>query len=135
MEEALELFKLPRTVGDYEDKPVTIGVGKFGPYVRHNNSFVSIKAEEGDDPMTIELPRAIELIEAKRKADKERIIKTFDENPDVQILNGKYGPYISIGRKNFRIPKDKEPAELTLEECIEISKQPRKTAKRGKKKA
>lgn len=120
LEEALDLFKLPRNIGEFEDSMVTIGVGKYGPYVRHNNSFVSINADI-DDPLTIELPRAIELIAEKRKADAERVIMKFEANPDVQVLKGRYGPYISIGKKNFRIPKDKEPASLTLEECLEIA--------------
>ena len=89
---------------------------------------------EGDDPMTITLARSVELIEAKRIADKERIIKTFPENEEVQVLKGKYGPYISIGRKNFRIPKDVEPDSLTLEQCIEISKAPKPAARKGGRK-
>lgn len=133
LDEAMDLFKLPRDLGTYEDKPVTVGVGKYGPYVRFANSFVSVRAEDGDDPLTIELPRAIELIEAKREADKKKVIKTFPEDDTVQVLNGKYGPYINIGRKNFRIPKDKVPEDLTLEECIEISKAPKPSRRRAKK--
>lgn len=120
-DEAMALFKLPRSLGEYQDKEVTASIGRFGPFVRHNNKFVSIRAEDGDDPYSIQLDRAIELIEAKIKADKEKTIKIFEEDDTVQVLNGRYGPYIKIGRKNFKIPKDKEPAELTLEECREIA--------------
>ncbi len=133
LEEALDLFKLPRNIGVYDEQEVVIGVGKFGPYVRFGKSFVSIP-KGTDDPLTIELPRAIELIDAKREIDKNRIIKTFEENDEVQVLNGRYGPYISFGRKNFRIPKGQEPAELTLEQCLEIiEKAPKKPKGKRKK--
>ena len=132
LDQALDLFKLPRDIGEYEGEKVTIGVGRYGPYVRHNGKFVSINADE-DNPLTIELPKAIELIKAKQKADAERVIQTFAANTDVQVLKGRYGPYISIGKKNFRIPKDKEPAELTLEECLEIAENAPK-GKTGRKK-
>jgi len=132
-EEALDLFKLPRELGEYEGKVVTVAIGRYGPYVKHDGSFVSLKKDEGDDPMTVLLDRAIVLIEEKRKADKEKFIKVFDENPDVQVLKGRYGPYIKIGRNNYRIPKDKEPTELTLEECLKIAEEA--PAKKGRKKA
>jgi DNA topoisomerase I len=133
LEDALELFKLPRTVGEYEEKVVVVAIGRFGPYVRHDSKFVSLTKE--DDPMTVTLERAIELIEQKRKADAERHIKSFDENPDVQVLNGRYGPYIKVGKKNVKIPKDKDPKSLTLEECLELEKNtPAKKGKGGKKK-
>jgi DNA topoisomerase-1 len=119
LEEALELFKLPRTVGEYEDKVVVVAIGRFGPYVRHDGKFVSLPKE--DDPMTVSAERAIELIELKRKSDAEKHIKSFDENPDVQVLNGRYGPYIKVGKQNVKIPKDKEPASLTLAECLELA--------------
>ena len=131
LEEALELFKLPRDLGEYDEKPVTIGIGKYGPYVRHGNSFVSIDTET-DDPLTIELPRATELILAKRKADAERIILQFPENEDVKVLKGRYGPYIQVGRKNVRIPKDVEPETLTLEVCLELAEKAKTT--KGKRK-
>jgi len=133
LEEALELFKLPRTVGSYEDKTVVVAIGRFGPYVRHDGKFVSLPKE--DDPMTVTFERAIELIELKRKADIEKFIKSFDENPDVQVLKGRYGPYIKVGKKNVKIPKDKDPATLTLEECLELEKNtPVKKARGGAKK-
>jgi len=133
LEEALELFKLPRTLGDYEDKTVVVAIGRFGPYIRHDGKFASLPKE--DDPMEVELERAIELIEAKRKSDAERHIKSFDENPDVQVLNGRYGPYIKFGKKNVKIPKDKEPKSLTYEECVELEKNtPAKKGRGGTKK-
>ncbi len=131
LEEALDLFKLPRELGAYEGEIVTANIGRFGPYVRHNNLFVSLPRE--DDPFTVELDRAIELIEAKKKADAEKYIKVFDENPDVQVLNGRWGPYIKVGRKNVKIPKDKEPDALTLEECLELAENA--PAKKGRSKA
>lgn len=120
LEEALELFKLPRVLGTYEDQEVQVNIGKFGPYIRHANKFCSL--EEKDDPMTVTMERAIELIKAKRLIDASRIIKTFDENPDYQILKGKWGPYLKVGRKNVKLPKDKKAESLTYEECVELVK-------------
>ena len=119
LEDAMELFKLPREVGEFEGLPVKVNIGRFGPYVLHNKKFVSIPKEE--DPYTIPYEKAVELIKAKRIADANKTIKLFDENPDIQVLNGRYGPYIKAGKKNVKIPKDKDPAELTLEECIELA--------------
>ncbi|MEQ8518703.1 MAG: type I DNA topoisomerase [Cytophagales bacterium] len=129
LEEALELFKLPRKVGEYEGEEISANIGRFGPYVVHKKKFASIPKDE--DPYTIEESRAIELIDEKRKADAEKFIKTFDENPDVQVLKGKYGPYIKVGRKNVKIPKDKEPSSLSLEECLELAEN---APAKGKKK-
>jgi len=120
LEEALELFKLPREVGEYEGEKVTASVGRYGPYVRHKNAFYSIKEEDGDDPLSINIERAKEVIEAKRKADKERIIKEFDEDSEMQLLNGRWGPYLKKGRKNYRLPKDIEAKELSYEDCVKI---------------
>lgn len=119
LEDALELMKMPRDLGLYEEKPVVANIGRFGPYVLHDKKFVSIP--KGEDPYTILPERAVELIEAKREADRNRTIKLFEENPDVQILNGRFGPYIKAGKKNVKIPKDKVPAELTLEECLTLA--------------
>ncbi len=133
-EEALDLFKLPREVGTYEDKVITAAIGRFGPYIRHDNKFVSLTGD--DDPYTVEQDRAVELIEAKRKVDAEKFIKSFDENPDVQVLNGRYGPYIKVGKKNVRIPKGKEPKDLTLEECLDLAeKAPEKKGRGGRSKS
>ncbi|HKL03455.1 MAG TPA: type I DNA topoisomerase, partial [Cryomorphaceae bacterium] len=104
LEEALELFKLPRTVGKYEGEEVAASVGRFGPYLRHKGSFYSIKQDDGDDPLSIEIDRAIEVIEAKRKADREKLIKTFDEDESMQLLNGRWGPFLKAGKKNYRLP-------------------------------
>lgn len=120
LEEALELFKLPRTLGKFEGLTVTVGAGRFGPYVLHNKKYVSLPKEE--DPMTISLETAIELIIKKREQEKERHIKTFAEDANLEVLNGRYGPYIAYDGKNYRMPKDKHEhaAELTFEECMDI---------------
>lgn len=119
MADAMELFKMPRDLGLFEEKPVVVSIGRFGPYVLHDKKFVSIPKDL--DPYTITSEKAIELIEAKRVADANRTIKVFAENPDIQILNGRFGPYIKAGKKNVKIPKGKEPAELTLEECVTLA--------------
>lgn len=133
LEEALELFKLPRNLGEYEDVVIKANIGRFGPYVQQGKLFASIPKEE--DPMTITLERAIELIVEKKEADAKKIIKTFTENEDVQILNGRWGAYIKIGKKNFKIPKDKTPEDLNYEEVIEISENQPKTKAKSKAKA
>lgn len=117
LEEALELFKFPRELGDFEESPITVSIGRFCPYVRHNNKFVSLKKD--DDPATITKERAIELIKEKREKDKNKFIKTF-EDEDIQILNGRWGPYISHKKKNYKIPKDTDPKNLTVEDCKKI---------------
>lgn len=117
--DALELFKLPRTVGEFEGLPMVANVGRFGPYVQHNKKYVSIP--KGEDPYTITGERALELIQNKREADANKTIKTFEGNDEIQVLNGRFGPYIKAGKKNVKIPKDRVPAELTLEECLELA--------------
>ena len=119
LEHAMELFKMPRDMGSFEGKPVVIGIGRFGPYVLHDKKYVSIPKDL--DPYTIPSEKAIELIEAKRVADANKTIKVFEGNPDIQILNGRFGPYIKAGKKNVKIPKDREPASLTLDECITLA--------------
>ena len=120
LEEALDLFTLPRTVGEFEEKEVVIGIGRFGPYVRHDGKFVSLG--KTDDPYTIELDRALSLIRDKREKDAKakEPIRTYPEDDGLQVLNGRYGPYIAWQGKNYRIPKGYVPAELTLEQCREI---------------
>jgi DNA topoisomerase-1 len=136
LDEALILFKLPRSIGEFEDEEVTAAIGRFGPYVRHDGKFYSLKKDF--DPHTIMLDEAIEVIETKRKSDLEKIIKLFDDNPEYQILNGRWGPYLKAGKKNIRLPKDKDPASFTLEECIELEKNyvpsTSRSRKKGKKK-
>jgi len=119
LEDALELMKMPRQMGEFEEKPVVVAIGRFGPYVLHDKKFVSIPKEE--DPYTITLDKAIELIQNKRVSDANKTIKAFDENPDILVLNGRFGPYIKAGKKNVKIPKDKDPKDLTLEECVELA--------------
>ena len=120
LEEALDLFTLPRTVGEFEEKEVVIGIGRFGPYVRHDGKFVSLG--KTDDPYTIELDRAVSLIRDKREKDAKakEPIRTYPEDDGLQVLNGRYGPYIAWQGKNYRIPKGYVPADLTLEQCREI---------------
>lgn len=118
LEEALDAFKLPRTLGDYEGHTVTVGVGRFGPYVRYDKLFVSIP--KGTDPMAISLNEAIELIKNKIEAQEKRVIKIFDGEPDMQVLNGRYGPYISYQKKNYKIPENVEPSDLSLDACFKV---------------
>jgi DNA topoisomerase-1 len=133
-DEALKLFDLPRELGDYENKKVIVGVGRFGPYVKHDGKFVSLK-KGLDDPLTIGLDRAIELIEEKRERDNKKTIKTFEDNNDLQILNGRWGPYISYKKKNYKIPKNKEASALSYEECLKLIEEGEKTEKlKGKSK-
>jgi DNA topoisomerase-1 len=116
LEEALKLFALPRQIGEFEDAVLTVGVGRFGPYIRHKGAFYSLK-KGVDDPMTIDEERAIGIIREKRSADLKKIIREFEEEPDLKVLNGRFGPYISYQKKNYRIPKSKDPASLSLEDC------------------
>lgn len=132
LEEALELFKFPRKLGLYEDKEVSVGIGRFGPYIKHNNGFVSLKKGE-DDPGTVTLETAISRIEEKRESDRNKLIKAFDNG--IQILNGRFGPYISFNKKNFKIPKNKQAAALTLEECLELIEKESNGKKTAKKTA
>jgi len=130
LEEALELFKLPRDLGfTPEDEEVSVGIGRFGPYIRYGGKFVSLKDA---DPLTIELSQALELVAAKKQADIDRILKTF-EGTDVQILKGRWGPFIANDTKNARMPKDREPDSMTLEECLALLEAA--PEKRGRKKA
>ena len=122
LDEALELFRLPREVGEYEGEVVTIGTGRFGPYVLHKKKFVSIPKTQ--DPLTITLDEAVALINDSRKVEEQRHLKTFDEDPKLEVMNGRYGPYIAYDGKNYRLPKAMHPkaAELTYEECMKIVK-------------
>jgi DNA topoisomerase-1 len=132
LEEALELFKLPRELGfTPEGEPVSAAVGRYGPYIRYGNKFVSLKDA---DPRTVALSQALELIADKKKADLEKIIRGWPDS-DVQILKGRWGPYIADGKKNARIPKDLEPDTLTLEQCQELLAAAPDRKGRGKKKA
>ena len=134
LEEALELFKLPRQVGEFEGTTVTIGAGRFGPYVLHNRKYVSIPKDI--DPMVITLEQAIELINEKRSNEQKRHIKTFEEDEKLELLNGRYGPYIAYDGKNYRIPKAKQEnvEALTYDECMTIIKEAPEPKTRGRKK-
>ncbi|WP_025761525.1 type I DNA topoisomerase [Dyadobacter tibetensis] len=133
-EDAMELFKLPRVVGSFEDAELTVNIGRFGPYVKHQNKFYSLA--KTDDPMTVTEDRVIEIIKDKRVIESNRLIKEFDEDPDVKVLNGRYGPYIAFGKKNVKIPKDQEPASLTFEQVVKLAAEtPDKPVGRGSRKA
>lgn len=135
LDEVLELFKLPRTLGTFEDKPVVVNVGRFGPYVQHNKKFASIP--KGEDPMEVTLDEAIQLILQKREAEEKSHLKQFDEDPELEIRSGRWGPYISYKGKNYKIPKKDadRAAELTLEECHKIiESEPKKTVRSRKTK-
>jgi len=133
LEEALELFKLPRDLGEYENKKVVVSIGRFGPYIRHDNKFVSLG--KLDDPYEVSLSRALELIEAKRDKDDKAVINVFDEHPDLKVLNGRWGAYISYKKGNFKIPKKVDAQKLTFEDCMKIiSESPEPKSKRTRKK-
>jgi DNA topoisomerase-1 len=131
LEDALKLFQLPRVVGQYEDQDMKVNNGRFGPYVQVGKIFASIP--KGEDPMSITYERSLEIYLEKLQVEANRLIKSFDERPDIQLLNGRYGPYMKIGKDNFKLPKGTEAEKLSLEECIEISKSD--AAKPAKKRA
>ncbi|MGZ3871571.1 MAG: type I DNA topoisomerase [Mucilaginibacter sp.] len=130
IDEALELFKLPKKVGVFEDKDMTVAIGKFGPYIRHNSLFVSLPKDI--DPHDVTEEKAIELILEKRKKDAEKLIKAFDEDPAMKVLNGRWGAYIEFGKQNVKIPKDKDPLTLTYEECKALADAAPKDVKKGR---
>ena len=138
LDQAMDLFKLPRTVGEWDGKEIVASVGRFGPYLRYDGKFTSIKKDDDEDPLTIDLERSIELIKIKIQADKDRLIANFDGDPLIQVLNGRYGPFIQVsppkGKKiNVKIPKGTEPNNLNRAECIALwENQPEKKS-RGKK--
>ena len=118
LEEALKLFELPRNLGEYEGEVISVSTGRFGPYIRHNNKYVSLPKEY--TPQTVTFDEAVALIEKKREEEKNRIIKTFPENSDLEILNGRFGPYIAYKGKNYKIPKGNKPEELSNDDCMKI---------------
>ncbi len=118
LHDAMELFKLPRTLGSYQQKEVTVSAGRFGPYVKWGDLFASLTKE--DNPMEIGIDRAIELIEIKKQKDQDKLIRVFDENPDVKILKGRWGPYLAFKKENFRLPKDAVVESISLEDCMKI---------------
>ncbi len=133
LEEALDLFKLPRTLGEFESSEVVVATGRFGPYIRHKSLFYSLPKD--DDPLTVELDRAGEIILAKRHSDSQKIIREFtSDNTLVQVLNGRFGAYISANKENYKIPKGKDPATLTLDECKAIMAETQPSKSKSKKK-
>ena len=127
LDEALSLFSLPRTLGDFEGEGVTIGAGRFGPYIKYGAAYVTLPKTY--DPLTISLDEATALILEKRKAEAERVIKTFNNEPALQVLNGRFGPYIAYNGSNYKLPKNVTPAELSLEECLDIVKKQQESGK------
>lgn len=118
LEEALKLFDLPRTLGDFEGKTVVVGIGRFGPYIRHDGKYVSLPKEF--TPQGVSLEDAIMLIQQKREQESQRLIKKFDEDDELELLNGRFGPYIAYKKKNYKLPKGSEPASLTFADCMKI---------------
>lgn len=135
IEDALDLFKLPRIAGQFEGKDMKVAIGRFGPYIQHNSAFYSIP--KTDDPMTVSDERCVEIILAKRKADAEKEIKVFraEGRDDVRVLNGRWGPYFAIGKSNYKIPKGTEPASLSLADCLAMAEEQDKNAPAWKKAA
>lgn len=132
LEETLELFKLPRTIGEFEGKEMIVAIGRFGPYVRHDGSFYSLQKE--DDPMSIVEARGIELITLKREADKNKLIAVLGEQEEYKVQNGRYGPYFTFEKKNYKIPKSIDPKTLTAEQCKELVEKQRKGTTKAKRK-
>jgi DNA topoisomerase-1 len=134
LEQALDLFKLPRTLGEYDGHPVTVSTGRYGPYVRHSNLFVSLQTDQ-DAPLSITLKRAIELIEERKRAEQNRTLRAFPGHEGVRIVAGRYGPYLAMGEKRVRIPKNCDPETMTIEECIALAAAtPEKVSKPDRKK-
>ena len=127
LEEALGLFSLPRTLGEHDGSTVSIGAGRFGPYIKYGNAYVTLPKTH--DPLTVTLEEAVVLIEEKQKAEAQRVMKKFDEKPELQVLNGRFGPYIAYNGCNYKLPKSVTPAELSLEECMEIIEKQQESGK------
>ncbi len=128
LEEVLKLFEFPRNLGEYEGEAVTVAIGRFGPYVKHNKLFYSIKKEY--NPASVTLEEAIQIIEDKRKTEREKLIRSYDKDPEVHVINGRWGPYLIIKKQNYKIPKNREAASLTLEDCYAIAKDPKNMPKK-----
>ena len=128
LEEVLKLFDFPRSLGEYEGKEIVVAVGRFGPYIRHDNKFYSLA--KTDNPALVEYDRAVEIINEKRQKDLDNIILTFKQDPDIQVLNGRFGPYIAYKKTNYKIPKGTEPSTLTYEQCLAIVEDPKNAPKK-----
>ncbi|MBE6330868.1 MAG: type I DNA topoisomerase [Bacteroidales bacterium] len=131
LDEALKLFQLPKTLGEFEGFPVVVGVGRYGPYVQTQGKYVSIP--KGTNPLDMELTDAVKLIESKRAEDSKKLIKTFDEEPELQMLNGRFGPYLARNGKNYRLPRNRDLESLTYADCIAIIEAAEKAAEKKKK--
>jgi len=132
LEDALDQFKLPRVLGNLDNVEIKANNGRFGPYIQLGKDFISIP--KGENPLEISLERAIELIENKRQEDANKLIKSFDERPDIQLLNGRFGAYLKVGKDNFKLPKGTVPEKLNLDECIQISQDPKNASGKSRKK-
>ncbi|HEY9561220.1 MAG TPA: type I DNA topoisomerase [Anseongella sp.] len=132
LEEALELFKLPKKIGSFEEEEMQVNIGRFGPYILHSKKFYSIPKDQ--EPLDLNQEQAIEIILAKRKKDAEKTIKVFDENPDVKVLNGRWGPFIAFEKQNVKIPKGTDPASLSYEDCVKLAEESKKNPRTKKRK-
>ncbi len=131
LDEVLDLFAFPRTLGEYEDTEIQVAIGRFGPYIKHNNAFYSLS--KLDDPALVTFQRAVEIIESKRKADQDNIISTYPENEDLKVLRGRFGIYITMNKQNYKIPKTYDPTNLSYQDCMDIIANPDNASKkRGK---
>ena len=128
LEEVLKLFDFPRILGEFEGKEITVAVGRFGPYIRHDNKFYSLA--KTDNPSLVEYDRAVEIINEKRQKDLDNIILTFDEDPDLRVMNGRFGPYIAYKKTNYKIPKDTNPSTLSHKDCMAIMEDPKNAPKK-----
>jgi DNA topoisomerase-1 len=132
LEEVLDLFAFPRTLGEYEDAEIQVAIGRFGPYIKHNNTFYSLS--KLDDPSLVTFMRAVEIIESKRKADLDNIVSTYPENEDLKVLKGRFGIYIAFNKQNYKIPKTYDPTNLSYQDCMDMINDPNNASKkRGKK--
>jgi DNA topoisomerase-1 len=131
LEEALQLFRLPRNIGQFENKDLIVSIGRFGPYIKHNSNFYSLK-KGIDDPYSVTMERAIEIIREKHEKEKKKIIKSFKEDPELMILNGRWGPYITYKKENFKVPGKADPSDLSYEDCLRIIKEAEKRKKSSK---
>jgi DNA topoisomerase-1 len=132
LEETLDLFKLPRSLGEFESSEMVVSIGKYGPYIRHNSSFYSLPKQ--DDPLEVTLERAVEVIHEKRQEEIRKLIRKYTEDPDIKVLNGRYGPYISFKKENYKIPKGKNASDLSYDDVKTIVSQSQPTKSKSKKK-
>jgi DNA topoisomerase-1 len=128
LEEVLKLFDFPRSLGEYEGKEMTVAVGRFGPYVKHDGKFYSLA--KTDNPVLIEYDRAVAIINEKREKDINNILRAFDEDPDLRVLDGRFGPYINYKKSNYKLPKGTDLTTLTYEECMAIVEDPKNAPKK-----